>query len=148
MVRDDALRMRVFQVCERSRYTSSVSVSRRSVIVERTVGPGESASASARRTLERAEGHPEIKGQIAGRDRDGEWVGWIRAGACPLTVGSDTANPTESCLDAQVTSEDLPAVMRALADQLVGAADACVPVILELGVPEACLLKEGPVLAQ
>lgn len=143
--RDDTLRMRVFQACERSRYSSAVSVSRRSVIVERMVGPGESASSAARRTLERAEGHPEFKGSFAGRDRDGEWGGWIRAGVCHFAGGLDTASPTEYCLDAQVTSEDLPAVIRALADQLAGAADACVPVILALGVPEACLLTEGPV---
>jgi len=140
MLHDDALRMRVFQACERNRYSSSVRVNRRSVIVERMVGPGESGSAAAPRTLERAEGYPEFKGQFAGRDRDGEWGGWIRAGVCP-----ETASPTENCLDAQVTSADLPSVMRALADQLTGAADACVPVIVELGVPEACLLREGPV---
>jgi len=84
---------------------SSISVSHRSVMVERMVRPGESA----------------------------------RPGACPFS------SPAEICLHAHVTSEDFPAVLRALVDRLARVIDICVPTVVNLGVPEACQPRIGPV---
>jgi hypothetical protein len=140
--------MRVFQACEQRRRWSPVSVSRRSVMVERMIAPGANAPGGSPRSLQALADHWDIRGSVSGNDRDGSWEGWVVGDRCPFTgAGPDpgAVAAETTCLSVDVTSEDLPAVMRALADRLANFSDICIPMRVNLGVPEACLNKEGPV---
>jgi hypothetical protein len=141
--------MRVFQACEQLHSWSPVSVSRRSVMVERMIEPGASAPEGSPRSLQAIAkaAADRWENPFTGTDREGSWDGTVSSAYCPFArSGPDPGSRWgETCLVVDVTSEDLPAVMRALADRLADFSYVCVPMLVNLGVPEACLNKEAPV---
>jgi hypothetical protein len=123
-------------------------------MVERMIDPGASGPGGSSRffqAIAQAIANrwepPGSPGSFTGTDRDGSWDGTLSEISCPFaSSGPDPGSqPGKTCLGVDVTSEDLPAVMRALADRLADFTDVCVPMLVNLGVPEACLNKLGPV---
>jgi hypothetical protein len=146
---DTTTRMRVFRACDRAHGWSELSASRSSVMME-WIGPPRSSGHKSRGLGFFCPGRGwDVSCSFeGGTNLDDKWEGEITRAPCPSRGGGpdpDSAPAPEDCVRVQVTTTDLVDVIGALVRLLDGGLETCLPMTVDLGVPEGCLLRMVPV---
>jgi hypothetical protein len=127
---DESPGVRVFEACERRLTDEDLAtgtVDRSSVLIERT----------GQRPATIADLH-----EIVRRSDDWNISIWTQVhgiGPCPLSKGPDPDRAPQNCLLASSTDRDVREIAASLAKALAGHPELCIPIFVEVGVPDSCI---------